>query len=69
MGDALDTLFSDVKDTIGPAKVASKMGTSVKTVYKWLVEGKVPGYQIGSTWFIITAELKESIRATRNTRA
>ncbi|RUP87612.1 DNA-binding protein [Dermabacter sp. HSID17554] len=32
-------------------------------VYKWLKEGVIPAYKIGSTWLILRDELKETLRA------
>ena len=37
-------------------------------VYKWLHEGVLPGYKVGSTWFILRDELKETLRAGANLR-
>ena len=35
-------------------------------VYKWLKEGVIPGYKVGSSWFILRDELKETLRAGAN---
>lgn len=67
MPDAIDALFSDMPPTIGPSQAAERLGVSTKTFYNWLREGHVRGYQIGSTWLILTEELKDTMRAGRQT--
>jgi len=36
-------------------------------VYKWLKDGVIPGYKVGSTWFILRDELKQTLEAGANT--
>lgn len=64
--DAWETLFADVPDTLGPSDVAKKLGVTKRTVYYWLHEGTIRGYQLGSTWFILKADLVEHLRAGAN---
>lgn len=64
--DALDALFAKDPDSIGPSEVAARLGVATRSVYTWLKEGTSPGYKIGSSWFVITAELKDTLRAGRH---
>lgn len=67
MPDAIDDLFQQDPPTLGPADVAERLGTTKKTVYVWLREGIIPGYRVGTSWFIIRDELKEVLRRGANT--
>lgn len=64
--DAIDVLFADTPDTLSPSDVSRKLNVTTRTVYSWLREGTIRGYQIGSTWFIMTSDLKEHLRAGAN---
>ena len=35
-------------------------------VYHWLRDGVIPGYKVGTTWFIFRDELKETPRKGAN---
>ena len=67
-GDALDQLFEQDPPTLGPAEVAERLNTTTRTVNTWLREGIIPGYKVGTSWFIIRDELKEALRSGANTR-
>ena len=43
-------------------------GITAKSVYKWLKDGVIPGYKIGTTWFVIRDELKDTLRKGANTK-
>ncbi|MDU0327226.1 helix-turn-helix domain-containing protein [Microbacterium sp. KSW2-21] len=64
--DALDALFADAPDTLSPTDISKKLRVTTRTVYSWLKEGTIRGYQIGSTWFIMKADLIEHLRAGTN---
>lgn len=64
----LDALFAGRKDTLSVPEVADMLGMTKPGVYKWLHEGVIPGYKVGSTWFILRDELKETLRAGANLR-
>ena len=66
--DALDELFEQDPPTLGPAEVATRLGTTPKTVYAWLRQGIIPGYKVGTTWLIIRDELKSTLRQGANAR-
>ncbi|MEW2011310.1 helix-turn-helix domain-containing protein [Microbacterium sp. NPDC078814] len=67
--DAVDRLFDQSPPTLGVTEVAERLGVSTKSVYSWLREGLVPGYKIGTTWFVIRDELKDTLRKGANKRA
>ncbi|WP_248243259.1 helix-turn-helix domain-containing protein [Microbacterium kunmingense] len=66
--DAVDRLFEQCPPTLGTTEVAERLGVSAKSVYGWLRDGLIPGYKIGTTWFVITDELKDTLRKGANTR-
>lgn len=66
MPDALDALFKDAPASIGPTQAANLLGVTTRTMYTWLKAGHVPGYQIGTTWIIVTEELKDTVRAGKH---
>lgn len=66
--DAIDHLFEGCPATISPGDVSIRLGVSTKSVYKYLKDGLIPGYQLGTTWFVITEELKQTLRKGANKR-
>ncbi len=62
----MDALFAGDPDSIGPSEVAARLGVTSRTVYSWLRDGLIPAYKVGSSWVVITEELKDVIRAGRN---
>lgn len=66
--DAVDRLFDQSPPTLGVTEVAERLGVSTKSVYSWLREGLIPGYKIGTTWFVIRDELKDTLRKGANTK-
>ena len=69
MTSTLDRLFDGQPPAMTVSAVAEVMGLSKQAVYKWLHDGVVPGYKVGSTWFILRDELKDTIREGRNLQA
>lgn len=66
MKDAIDDLFEGKPETLDPTEVAQLLGKTRQSIYKWLNEGTIPGYQIGSSWIIIRDELKAVLRGGGN---
>lgn len=65
---SLDALFEGQPPTMGAGDVAELLGLTKQAVYGWLREGTIPGYKLGSTWFVVRDELKEAMRAGSNAR-
>ena len=65
--DGLDALFEGRKDTMTVPEVADLLSMTKPGIYKWLRQGVLPGYKIGSTWVILRDELKETLRKGANT--
>lgn len=63
---ALDDLFSDLPRTIEPQDVAERLGMTKQGVYNWLKAGTIPGYKMGSSWFIIKDELIAELKKGSN---
>jgi excisionase family DNA binding protein len=64
--DAVDRLFDQSPPTLGATEVAERLGVSAKSAYAWLKDGLIPGYKIGTTWFVIRDELKDTLRKGAN---
>ncbi|WP_295125013.1 helix-turn-helix domain-containing protein [uncultured Leifsonia sp.] len=64
----LDALFNGRKETLTVPEVAEMLGLTKPGVYKWLKDGVIPGYKLGSTWFILRDELKEALEQGANSR-
>ena len=62
----LDALFADLPEKLKVKQVADLLGISTQVVYKWLENGTIPAYKVGSIWIILRDELKEAIREGSN---
>jgi excisionase family DNA binding protein len=65
----LDDLFADYPANLTVAQVSEVLGIGRATTYKWLNEGTIPAYRIGSSWVILRDEVKDVIAAGRNLAA
>lgn len=68
VSDGLDSLFEGLRPTLTAPEVAELLGMTKQGVYNWLREGVIPGYKLGSTWFVLRDELKEALRRGANGR-
>lgn len=66
MTDSIDALFEGQSATMTAADVAGLLGLTKQAVYGWLRDGTIPGYKVGSTWFVVRDELKATMRAGSN---
>ena len=64
----LDALFEGRNATLTVPDVADLLGMTKPGVYKWLKDGVIPGYKVGSTWFILRDELKQTLEHGANAR-
>jgi len=64
--DGLDALFEGLRPTLTAPEVAELLGMTKQGVYNWLRDGTIPGYKLGSTWFVLRDELKEALRRGAN---
>jgi excisionase family DNA binding protein len=56
--NALDGLFDGYGRALSVPEVAALLGMSKQGIYHWLRDGKITGYKVGSSWFILREELK-----------
>jgi excisionase family DNA binding protein len=68
MSDHLDRLFAEYPEQMSAAELAEALGVKNATVYKWLQNGTIPAYQVGTHWLILRDEVKAHI-AAHGTRA
>ncbi len=64
--DSLDRLFEGRREMLSAPEVAELLGMTKQGVYNWLREGVIPGYKLGTSWFISRDELKEALRRGAN---
>lgn len=64
--EALDDLFGGYPAAMNPEQVAEVLTMTKAGVYRWLKDGTIPGYKVGSTWRIIRDELKTTLEAGSN---
>lgn len=62
----LDDLFADLPASMSVTQTAEILGIRRSTAYKWLNDGTIPAYRVGSTWVILRDELKDLIASGRN---
>jgi len=56
-GDLMDTLYT-------PQEVADSLKVDVRTVYRWIREGRLRAVKIGHFWRITSAELERLLSGT-----
>lgn len=66
--DELDALFVPYRETLTVGEVAELLGMTKQGIYLWLRDGVIPGYKVGTSWFILRDELKKALRAGSNQR-
>lgn len=62
----LDELFASYPVHLSVRDLAEILGIRRSTVYKWLNEGRIPAYRVGSAWVILRDEVKETIAEGHN---
>jgi len=67
--DPLDALFEGRGPTLEVAEVAELLGLTRQSVYKWLADGTIPGYKIGTVWVVLRDGLKDEMRRGFNRNA
>ena len=53
-GDLMDNYYT-------PQQVAEKLQINIRTVYKWIREGKLKAIKVGDLWRISETELKRFV--------
>jgi len=53
-GDLMDNYYT-------PQQVAEKLQINIRTVYKWIREGKLKAIKVGDLWRISESEIKRFI--------
>ena len=66
MKDAFDDLFDGRNEVLSAQEVAELLHMTTQAIYNWLGNGTIPGFKVGSGWFILRDELKASLRAGHN---
>lgn len=66
--DELDALFAPYRETLSVGEVAELLGMTKQGIYLWLRDGVIPGYKVGTSWFILRDELKKALREGSNRR-
>lgn len=68
MDEALEKLFDGYGRTLSVSDVSMLLGMSKQGVYHWLRTGTIKGHKVGSSWFILTDDLKDLMDTGSNFR-
>lgn len=63
---SLDAFFHAKNEILTVPEVAAMLNMTKPGLYKWIKEGVIPAYKVGSTWFILRDELKQTLEAGAN---
>lgn len=66
MSKGLDDLFEDLPTRLGIDQVVEIFGVDRQVIYRWLRQGKIPGYKFSGTWVVLRDELKETMVRNHN---
>jgi excisionase family DNA binding protein len=66
MTTALNSLFKDRPEVLTAPQVAELLGMTKQGIYHWLRDGVIRGYKVGTTWFILRDDLKETLLSGSN---
>jgi excisionase family DNA binding protein len=62
----LDDLFAGYPTHLSVVQLTELLGIQRSTAYKWLSDGTIPAYRVGSTWVILRDEVKDRVSSGRN---
>lgn len=62
----LEDLFDGLPVKLDVTQVAELLGVTKKGVYQWIRQGIIPAYKLGSTWFVLRDELRDTIASGSN---
>lgn len=65
---ALDELFAGRPDVLSVEDVAELLNVTRTNVYAWLKDGVIPGYKLGTTWRVLSKELRSTMVTGANAR-
>ena len=68
MDKTLEQLFDGYGRTLSVPEVSTLLGMSKQGVYHWLHSGTIKGHKVGSSWFILTEDLKSHLDNGSNIR-
>ena len=59
-------LLGDLPRRLSVPEVAELLGVREPTVYRWLRDGELPAYKVGSTWVILRDEVCDHLEVRHN---
>lgn len=62
----LDEVFEGVPKLLGIQEAADLLGMTKRGVYQWIRHGVIPAYKLGSLWFVVRDDLRDSLAAGLN---
>jgi len=54
--------MEDVERWLGVEEIATHLGVSKETVYRWLERGKIPAHRLGRLWRFHKAEVDDWVK-------
>ena len=64
--DGLDRLLADLPDLLTPEEVGELLRLKRATIFRWLSDGTLPGFKLGSNWRIDKVALHRFMSAGWN---
>jgi excisionase family DNA binding protein len=62
----LDDRFAVYPESLRVQHAAEILNVALPTTYRWLRDGVIPGYKVGTTWVLLRDELKAHVAAGHN---
>lgn len=64
----LDDLFAPYVDQkhLSVREVGDLLGVSEATARRWVAQGVIPAYKVGTAWVILTAEVRDWLEEQHN---
>jgi excisionase family DNA binding protein len=66
MARHIHELLGDLPRRLSVPQVAELLGVGEPTVYRWLRDGEIPAYKVGSTWVILRDEVCDHLEVRHN---
>lgn len=67
MSDNVDELFAAYPRHLTVPELAELLGIHRQTAYRWLQDGKIPGYYRNDTWVILRDDVRDWLKEGRVT--
>jgi excisionase family DNA binding protein len=60
--------MSETERWLSVEEIATHLGVSRETIYRWLEKKKIPAHRVGKLWKFQTSEVDDWVRSEESTR-